>query len=179
VTLALQLRGARNAVPAEQGELRDQLEHVEEGLREVLEELREIGRGLHPAVLSQGGLAPALKSLVRRSGLPVELDLGVDDRLPEPVEVAAYYVVSEALTNAAKHAGASAASVGLERSNGSLRVSIRDDGVGGADPSQGSGLVGLSDRVEALGGHIQVASPPGAGTSIVVEIPVEERVPTG
>ena len=179
VTLALQLRGARNAVPPEQGELRDQLEHVEEGLREVLEELREIGRGLHPAVLSQGGLAPALKSLARRSGLPVELDLGVDHRLPEPVEVAAYYVVSEALTNAAKHAGASAASVGLERSNGTLRVSISDDGVGGADPSQGSGLLGLSDRVEALGGHIQVASPPGAGTSIVVEIPVEERAPTG
>jgi signal transduction histidine kinase len=100
----------------------------------------------------------------------------VDGRLPEPVEVAAYYVVSEALTNAAKHAGASGASVGLDRHNGALRVSIRDDGVGGADPSRGSGLVGLSDRVEALGGHLEVASESGSGTSIVVEIPV---APTG
>jgi signal transduction histidine kinase len=169
VTLALELRAAREGAPPE---LAGQLERVEDGIRDVLEEVREIARGLHPAILSEGGLAPALKSLARRSGLPVELDMDVDGRLPEPVEVAAYYVVSEALTNAAKHADASAASVGLDRHNGNLRVSIRDDGVGGADPSRGSGLVGLSDRVEALGGHLEVASEKGSGTSILVEIPV-------
>ena len=173
VTLALELRAAREEAPAE---LAAELERVEDGIREVLEEVREIARGLHPAILSEGGLEPALKSLARRSGLPVDLDLHLDGRLPEPVEVAAYYVVSEALTNAAKHAGASGASVGLDRHNGALRVSIRDDGVGGADPSRGSGLVGLSDRVEALGGHLEVASESGSGTSIVVEIPV---APTG
>jgi len=169
VTLALQLRAAREEAPPELGA---QLEQVEDGIRDVLEEVREIARGLHPAILSEGGLVPALKSLARRSGLPVDLDLEVDGRLPEPVEVAAYYVVSEALTNAAKHAGASGASVDVERHNGTLRLSIRDDGVGGADPSRGSGLVGLSDRVEALGGHLEVASQSGSGTSIVVEIPV-------
>jgi signal transduction histidine kinase len=169
VTLALERRAAREEAPAE---LAARLERIEDGIRDVLEEVREIARGLHPAILSEGGLEPALKSLARRSGLPVDLDLHVDGRLPEPVEVAAYYVVSEALTNAAKHAGATGASVGLDRHNGALRVSIRDDGVGGADPSRGSGLVGLSDRVEALGGHLEVASESGSGTSIVVEIPV-------
>jgi signal transduction histidine kinase len=175
VTLALELRGAREGAPPE---LDAQLAQVEDGIRNVLEEVREIAHGLHPAILTEGGLEPALKSLARRSGLPVDLDLEVHDRLPEPVEVAAYYVVSEALTNAAKHAGASGASVGLERHNGTLRVSIRDDGVGGADPSRGSGLVGLSDRVEALGGHVEVASPQGSGTSIVVEIPVDDGAST-
>jgi signal transduction histidine kinase len=175
VTLALELRAAREGPP---DRLDSALEQVEHGIREVLEEVREIARGLHPAILSEGGLGPALKSLARRSGLPVDLDLEVDGRLPEPVEVAAYYVVSEALTNAAKHAGASGASVGLERRNGTLRVSIRDDGVGGADPSRGSGLVGLSDRVAALGGHVEVASPRGSGTSILVEIPVDDHAST-
>jgi signal transduction histidine kinase len=178
VTLALELRAARDALPADLPELSAELTKVEDGIRDVLEEVREIARGLHPAILSEGGLAPALKSLARRSGLPVELDLEVGERLPEPVEVAAYYVVSEALTNAAKHAGASGASVGLERHNGTLRVLIRDDGVGGADPRRGSGLVGLSDRVEALGGHVEVASPQGSGTSILVEIPVGESAAT-
>jgi len=178
VTLALELRAAREGLPAGDAEIAARIEQVEEGIRGVLEEVREIARGLHPAILSEGGLGPALKSLARRSGLPVELDLGVRERLPEPVEVAAYYVVSEALTNAAKHAGASGASVGLERHNGTLRVSIRDDGVGGADPSRGSGLVGLSDRVAALGGHVEVASPRGSGTSILVEIPVDDGAST-
>jgi signal transduction histidine kinase len=169
VTLALELRAAREGASPE---LDAQLARVEDGIREVLEEVREIARGLHPAILSEGGLTPALKSLARRAALPVDLDLDVDGRLPEPVEVAAYYVVSEALTNAAKHADATGASVGVERRNGTLRVSIRDDGVGGADPGRGSGLVGLSDRVEALGGHLEVASQSGSGTAIVVEIPV-------
>jgi signal transduction histidine kinase len=174
VTLALELREARDAIPAELGEVGHRVEHVEDGLRDVLEEVREIARGVHPAILSEGGLAPAVKSLARRSGLPVELDLDVQGRLPEPVEVAAYYVVSEALTNAAKHAGASVARVGLESQDGTLRVSIRDDGVGGADPARGSGLVGMGDRVEALGGRVQLASPPGGGTSLLVELPVDQ-----
>jgi signal transduction histidine kinase len=169
VTLALELQAVRNAVPPDLGA---QLSRVEEGLKGVLDELREISRGVHPAILSEGGLGPALKSLARRSALPVELELGAVGRLPEPVEVAAYYVVCEALANATKHANASAARVAMNLDDGTLQLAIRDDGVGGADPGQGSGIVGLSDRVETLGGTLRVTSPPGEGTSLVLELPV-------
>jgi signal transduction histidine kinase len=138
----------------------------------VLEELREISRGIHPAILSEAGLERALRALARRSAVPVELDLRPGRRLPDHLEAAAYYVVSEALTNAAKHSRASIVRVELESRRAILQITIRDDGIGGADPAQGSGLVGLSDRVEALSGTLQVVSPAGGGTQLLVEIPV-------
>ena len=174
LTLALELRALRDVISPQQQELLDKLSGIEEGLREVLDELREISRGVHPAILSEGGIRPALKALARRSAVPVELELDSVDRLPPPVEVAAYYVASEALTNATKHAGASVISVRLEAREHTLRVVIHDDGVGGADPSKGSGIVGLIDRAEALGGSITIASPAGDGTTIAVELPTRQ-----
>jgi signal transduction histidine kinase len=172
VSLALRLRAAEAAVPSEFAEHRAELSLVAEGLAGVLDELREIGLGIHPAILSEGGLAPALKTLARRSPIPVALDVRVEGRLPDPVEVTAYYVVSEMLTNSAKHSQASAIHVDVARAYGVLHVAVRDDGVGGADPTRGSGLVGLRDRVEALGGTIAVQSPAGAGTAIEVALPI-------
>jgi signal transduction histidine kinase len=131
-----------------------------------------MARGIHPAILAKGGLGSALKTLARRCPVPVELDVRAQARLPERVEVAAYYVVSEALTNAAKHAHASVVNVEVETVEGALRLRVRDDGVGGADPVRGSGLVGLKDRVEALGGTLAVQSPAGAGTALRVELPL-------
>ncbi len=171
VSLALELRAAQSMVPSELDKLEGQLSGVADGLADTVENLQEITRGIHPAVLSEGGLGPALKTLARRSAVPVELDLRTDRRLPQQVERAAYYVVSEALTNAAKHAQASVVHVELEAQDGSVALSIRDDGVGGANLDQGSGLVGLTDRVEALGGKIEIASRPGTGTSLRVTIP--------
>jgi len=136
--------------------------------------VREIARGIHPAVLAEGGLTPALKALARRSAVPVKLDLRVELRLPERIEVAAYYVVSEALTNAAKHSHASVVQVAVEVSGRMLRVSVRDDGYGGADPAGGSGLLGLKDRVEANAGTLSLQSPPDAGTSLQVELPIDD-----
>jgi signal transduction histidine kinase len=140
----------------------------------VVQDLQEISRGIHPAILSKGGLGPALRTLVRRSAVPVELDTLDDRRLPERVEVAAYYVVSEALTNAAKHAQASVVHIELDVKDGALQLCISDDGLGGADPRAGTGLIGLRDRVEALGGRIDVASPGGDGTSLHVRIPIQD-----
>ena len=131
-----------------------------------------MSRGIHPAILSEGGLAPAFEALALRSAVPVKLNVRHEQRLPDAVEVAAYYVASEALTNAAKHADASRVELDLHLEDESLRLSIRDDGVGGADQSRGSGLVGLKDRVEALGGTIEVESPHGRGTRLRVAIPV-------
>jgi signal transduction histidine kinase len=139
---------------------------------DAIEELREISRGIHPAVLSSGGLGPALRALGRRSPVPVEMDVRIAGRLPEPVEVGAYYVVSEMVTNVAKHARASVVQVDAEASGGTLRVCVRDDGVGGADPLRGSGLVGLKDRIEALGGTFSMHSPAGAGTTVTCELPI-------
>ena len=173
VSLVLDLRAAEAAVPPERPELRAQLGRVAEGLTGALEELRELSRGIHPAILSEGGLAPALKALARRSAIPVELEVDVQARLPEPVEVAAYYVVSEALANAAKHAHASVAQVEAEVRDGLLRLSVCDDGGGGATPGGGSGLVGLADRVEALGGTIEVHSPAGEGTRLQIDLPID------
>jgi signal transduction histidine kinase len=175
VSLALELRAAQAAIPAEFGEHRAELSHVIDGLTGVLDGLREIALGIHPAMLAEGGLEPALKRLARRSPIPVELDVRAEGRLPEPVEVAAYYVVSEALTNAAKYARASVVRVDLQASEGSLRVAVRDDGLGGADPARGSGLLGLKDRAEAIGGTISIRSPHGAGTSLQVELPLDNR----
>ena len=171
VSLVLQLRMARAAVPPELPELGADLEHVTAGLTNALEDLQEYARGIHPAVLTERGLGSALKALARRCPIPVDLDLRTDGRLPEPVEVAAYYVVSGALTNVAKHANAAQAAVCVEAVTGVLRVSVRDDGCGGAGFTGGTGLVGLKDRVEALGGRISLRSPPGAGTTVRVELP--------
>jgi signal transduction histidine kinase len=172
VSLILELRAAEATEPSEVRELRAQLARTAHRLGEVLEELREISRGIHPPILSKGGLDRALRALARRSAVPVELDLRAERRLPEQVEVAAYYVVSEALTNAAKHAQASVVHVELEAHDAIVQLAIRDDGIGGAAPAQGSGLVGLSDRIEALGGTLQVTSPAGNGTTLLIEIPL-------
>jgi signal transduction histidine kinase len=174
VSLGLELRSAQATVPPRLGELEGELSHVAEELVGVIDELREISHGIHPAILSEGGLGPALRALSRRSPIPVELELHAERRLPEPVEVAAYYVVSEALTNAAKHAQASVVLVELDTHDAVSRLTIRDDGIGGADPTQGSGLVGLSDRIEALGGTLKVESPAGSGTTLLIELPLED-----
>ena len=174
VSLGLQLRGLGQEVPKELEDFEERVCRVASEIDDVIDELREMSRGIHPAILSEGGLAPALRTLSRRAPVPVELDLGPETRLPEPIEVAAYYVVSEALTNAAKHADASRARVAIERQDGRIRLSIDDDGIGGADASHGSGLIGLRDRVEALGGSFSVLSPTGDGTVITVELPLTD-----
>jgi PAS domain S-box-containing protein len=171
ISLGLALRAAQRAVPPGQAELGQELARVATGLTEVLEELREMSRGIHPAILSLGGLGPALKALARRSPVPVQLDVQVRARLPEQAEVAAYFVVSEALANVAKHAQASVVRVRVAVQEGVLQVSIHDDGAGGADPSRGSGLIGLADRVEASGGTISISSHPGQGTRITADLP--------
>jgi signal transduction histidine kinase len=173
VSLALELRAAHDAVPAEFPEHRSTLARAVEGLTSVLDELREIARGIHPAILAEGGLGPALRTLSRRSAIPVELDVSAELELPDGVEVAAYYIVSEVLTNAAKYAHASIVHVAVEAQDQVLRVSIRDDGQGGADPARGSGLLGLKDRAEAMGGTMSLESPPGMGTSLLVELPLD------
>jgi signal transduction histidine kinase len=172
VSLALELRLAQGMVPAELRELETEIGRVADELKGVIEDLREIARGIHPAILSEGGLGPALRTLARRAAIAVELDLAAIARLPEPIEVAAYYVVSEALTNATRHAHASVVRVALKERDDRLHLSIRDDGVGGVDPARGSGLIGLRDRAEALGGSIEVSSPPGEGTLILVQLPL-------
>jgi signal transduction histidine kinase len=179
VSLGLELRAAQAAVPPQLGELEGQLSSVAEGLASVFEEVREISQGIHPAILSESGLGPALRALARRSPVPVELDLCAERRLPERVEVAAYYTVLEALTNAAKHAHASVVNVEVDAHGATVRLAISDDGVGGADPGHGSGLVGLSDRIEALGGMLQITSPAGKGTTLLIEIPLEGQSSLG
>jgi len=174
VSLGLELRAADAIVPPGSDELHAQLAHTAEGLAAALEDLQEVSRGIHPAILNKGGLGPALKALARRSAMPVELDIRGDKRLPEQVEVAVYYVVSEALTNTVKHAGASLVRVDLDMQDSVLRLAVQDDGAGGADPDNGSGLVGLRDRVEAIGGDLELTSPPGEGTSLSVTIPVRD-----
>ena len=175
VTLAVELRNVEAQVPHGLDALRSEVDRVAEGLTNALDELREIAHGIHPAVLSHGGLSPALKALGRRSTVPVDLDLHIGHRLPDEIEVVAYYIVSEALANASKHANAARVwvSVRLEEED-TLHLAIRDDGVGGADPSRGSGLIGLTDRTEALGGAIEIESPVGSGTRIYVRIPVSQ-----
>jgi signal transduction histidine kinase len=172
VSLGIELRTVEAAMPSDE-ELKAQLEHASSSLAGAVDDLLEVSRGIHPAVLSEGGLRPALNTLAHRASIPVELDLRTDGRLPEQVEVAVYYVVSEALTNVAKHAQASVVHVDLKVEDSIVRAAIRDDGVGGADSARGSGLLGLKDRVEALDGSIEIASPAGGGTWLLVEIPVQ------
>jgi signal transduction histidine kinase len=168
VSLALHLRAMQAAVAPELGV---ELNRAVAEATGVLDELREIARGIHPAILPEGGLGAALRALARRSPIPVDLDMRVEGRLPEHVEVSAYYVIAEALTNTAKHARASAVTVTVE-ADAVLRIAVRDDGAGGADFARGTGLVGLKGRVEALGGRIFLDSPRGAGTSLRVEVPL-------
>jgi signal transduction histidine kinase len=178
VSIALELRLAESTLPSTLDEHRGTIDRISSEINEVLDDLREISRGIHPVILTQGGLGPAMRTLARRSAIPVELQTVVDERLPEPIEVAAYFVASEALANATKHAQASRIELSLAKSNSSLLLSIRDDGVGGADPTRGSGLVGLIDRVEAIGGTLDIKSAPGRGTSLVVALPLgAEPVP--
>jgi PAS domain S-box-containing protein len=172
ITLTVALRRADAKVPTGAEELRTDLTRVAEGLTTAIDELRELSRGIHPSILTEGGLSPALKALGRRSPVRVKLDLAFEQRLPDHVEVASYYTVSEALTNASKHANATRVWVSLRVEDDELLLSIGDDGVGGADPNRGSGLTGLRDRIEALGGRIRIESPAGDGTRIEVEIPI-------
>jgi GAF domain-containing protein len=175
VSLMLEIRKAESAPPCEECGLQAHLVRSGRALADVLDGLQEISRGVHPAILSKGGLGPAFKALSRRSAVPVELYVRAERRLPDYVEVAAYYVASEALTNAAKHASASVVTIELDAQDALLRLEIRDDGVGGADPSQGSGLVGLADRIEALGGRFELTSPVGKGTAMLIAVPVETQ----
>lgn len=174
VAAALRVRMARAAVPPDLPELADALDGAAADLTGAIDELRDFAQGLHPVILVASGLRPALRKLARQSAVPVELDVRTNGRMPERVEVAAYYVVSEALANAAKHGNASAVAVRVEAVCDRLRVGIDDDGVGGARFDRGSGLLGLKDRVEALGGRIALQSVPGAGTSLSVELPLTD-----
>jgi signal transduction histidine kinase len=174
VTLALKLRTVENtAVAPGQERLRAQLSGLVHDLSNILDDLQEVSRGIIPPLLTRSGLRPALRSLARHSPVPVALNAEVVGRLPERVEVAVYYTVSEVLTNVVKHAHASDVRVDLVMEHRTVRLSIHDDGIGGADLARGSGLVGLKDRVEALGGGIEVRSPPGRGTSVLVHIPLQ------
>jgi len=173
VSLGLAVRAAEATVPPDRPDLQADLSQIAAGLAGAVEDLQELSRGIHPAILSRGGLVPALRTLARRSAIPVELDVSIVDSIPQPIEVAAYFVASEALANATKHAEASHIEISLAQMEGRLLLAICDDGLGGADPARGSGLVGLTDRVEALGGSLDIESRPGAGTQITVRLPLE------
>ncbi|WP_239095247.1 sensor histidine kinase [Planotetraspora silvatica] len=171
ISLGLRLRSVEAAASPEMTDLRKQLSCASEDLAGVVEDLQELSRGLHPVIVSRGGLASALRTLARRSAVPVELSVIAPRRLAENIEVTTYYIVSEALTNVAKHARATIVHVDLAIEDSRLCLSVRDDGIGGADPVRGSGLIGLRDRVEVLGGTMEISSPPGGGTSMLVAIP--------
>ena len=175
VVLALKARMLAQSQAAQTAGLDAELRSLEVDLNGVLEELHAIASGLHPAALSRGGLAPALGTLARRSPVPVVLDARLPGGVAESVEVAAYYFVAETLTNTTKHAEASRIDVTVELRDGRLWVCVRDDGVGGADPACGSGLVGLKDRIEAFGGTMTLDSPSGAGTTLVAQLPLPEH----
>jgi signal transduction histidine kinase len=173
VSLGLQLRKVEALMPPDLHELRAQVSDAVAGLGAIAAELRQISRGIHPAILSRGGLGPAIEALARRSPVPVGLDIRVHSRLPEQVEVAAYYIVAEALTNAAKHSRATEVIVQAGIEDGDLRLTICDNGIGGAAVGSGSGLIGLKDRIEALGGRLDVVSPAGDGTTLAASIPFD------
>jgi signal transduction histidine kinase len=173
VTLTLRLAEARLASdPASAAALVTQ---AREEAQLAIEELRELARGIHPALLSDRGLEAALEALATRAPVPVQISGVPSAPLCQTVEACAYYVTAEALTNVAKYAHATEASVHLSLEDAWLRLEVRDDGVGGADPSTGSGLRGLRDRVDALDGHLELDSPPGVGTTVTVEIPVDQQ----
>jgi signal transduction histidine kinase len=173
VSLALKAGTIATMMPQPADEIQGELSLLADGLGTALDELREVSHGIHPAILSEAGLGPALEALARRSAVPVELDLNLGPRLGEHVEAAGYYIASEAVTNVAKHAQATFIDMRADACNGALTLSINDDGIGGADPSRGSGIIGLKDRVEALGGTISVLSPPGHGTALHVRLPAD------
>jgi signal transduction histidine kinase len=173
VALALHLRIVKAKLRNDPEAAEALLTVADDELGQALDELRELARGIHPAVLTDRGLAVALHGLAERAPIPVELTQLPNGRLPDPVEAAVYYLVAEAITNVAKYAHATRAAVAVERSDGIATVVVSDDGVGGADPGRGSGLIGLSDRVEALGGRLRVDSPPGGGTRLAAEIPCD------
>ncbi|MCM4076175.1 ATP-binding protein [Paractinoplanes hotanensis] len=168
VALALRLRTATH-----DGDKPGEVAEIGADLMTVIDELRELSRGIHPAVLSDSGLRPALRALARRSPLPVEVDVRLDGRLPQPVEVGAYYIASEVLTNAVKHAGATVVEISVKAEDDCLHLRVHDDGAGGATFAGGTGLLGLKDRTEALGGTLDVTSPAGAGTTVTARIPLE------
>jgi signal transduction histidine kinase len=172
VSLLLDVRGVQAAVPPQLAEFDGGLSRVAERIEGVFDQVREISHGIHPAILSERGLQAALKALARRSAVPVELGLRTGRRLPDQVEVAAYYAVSEALANVVKHARASAVQVEVDADDAMVRLTVCDDGIGGADLALGSGLTGLRDRIEAVGGTLEVTSPAGGGTTLLIEIPV-------
>ncbi|HWD76732.1 MAG TPA: PAS domain-containing sensor histidine kinase [Solirubrobacteraceae bacterium] len=178
VSTMLRLRLARMELGDANGPVAELMEEALADGERGIDELRELARGIHPRILSSGGLGPALKTLARRSPIPVTVDASTDARLPDHVEVTAYYVASEALTNAAKHSQASAVDIAVEADGRWLVLKIRDDGVGGADPARGSGLISLRDRVQALGGALEVRSETGGGTELIAQIPVAAPAPT-
>jgi len=186
IALGLDVETVRDSIPADQQDAQSGLERIRHELEAVLDDVRELSRGLHPALLSQAGLGPSLRALARKSPIPVKLNVSVGERPSESTETAVYYVISEALANVVKHAHASEISVALRTSASGIQATIEDDGVGGAEASAGSGLLGLIDRVEALGGRFTLASPPGHGTRISIEMPLTAepidgvaRVPAG
>jgi signal transduction histidine kinase len=171
VSVSMALGLAESKLASDPEAARAIIEEARAGLGSALQELREFSQGIHPGILTERGLGPALQELAYQAPLPVDVAIGLDGRLPEPVEAAAYFVVAEALANIAKYASASTVSITVGRRNGRAVVEVADDGVGGADPARGSGLRGLADRVEALGGALALESPRGAGTRLRVEIP--------
>jgi signal transduction histidine kinase len=168
--IALSFR-ARAMTRKSPDELPGGVAELAEGLKEVSDELREVSRGIHPTILTEAGLGPALRALARRSDLPIDVDVRLDERLPAPVEAAAYYIASEALTNVAKHAHANVVALIALHGNGVLTLEVRDDGIGGVDAGRGSGILGLTDRAEALGGRISIVSPKRRGTTLTVRLP--------
>jgi signal transduction histidine kinase len=172
VSVGLQIQALADSIPTELDGFRARLSAITDGMTGLSNDLQRISRGIHPAILSTGGLGAALKTLARRSAVPANVDLHIEERLSAPAEIAAYYLVAEALTNVAKHAQASEVNMRVANENGILHVQIQDDGVGGANARKGSGLIGLKDRVEALGGRMEIMSAPGRGTSLFAMIPV-------
>ncbi|AWB91863.1 ATP-binding protein [Aeromicrobium chenweiae] len=175
VSLGLDLRATQAAVPADLTELRTRLDRSVDALSQIHADLQELSRGIHPAILSRGGLAAALKTLARRSPVPVSLTISIPARLPDPVEVAAYYAVTEALTNAAKYAHATEVTISAVTHEDVLELDVRDDGIGGARPGGGSGLLGLQDRIDVVGGTLTISSPPEVGTTLTIRIPYSPR----
>src|SRR5262249_14562272 len=152
---------------------REAVERIRDEVRAVIDEVREVSRGLHPSALAEAGLEASLRSLARRTGIGVDFQVALDTRPPEPIEIGVYYLVSEALTNIVRHARADAVTIEISATESLLRVVVADDGVGGAQVGRGSGLEGLVDRVEALGGRLELDSPPAGGTRILAVLPMD------
>jgi signal transduction histidine kinase len=169
----MRLDEARRSVDADPVLISEQLAGIAAELRDAMHELRELARGIHPAILTETGLAPAINALARRSPVPVDLRINLNGRMPLPTEVTAYYVIAEALTNVARSARAQRAEVTVDQRQQQLYIRVRDDGIGGADPRAGSGIEGLRDRVRALNGRFAIESPTGHGTTVEAWLPCE------